>query len=168
MKRITLLSLFAVFLFSCGNPKNQNESSVENSEKTAVVYSVDELYANAADLVGKEVTIKGTVMHVCKQGGGRCFLMGSNEDFNIRIEAGEKIGAFSQEQMGSDLTVTGIFKEVKTEADAHNPGQEHGTEEADHDHDEEAEAAHEIIIQAQEKADVVYFMEGLTIVKEEI
>ena len=168
MKRIAFLTLIAAFLFSCGNQKSRNENSEENSEKVAVVYSVDELYANAADLVGKEVTVKGTVMHVCKQGGGRCFLMGSNEDFNIRIEAGEKIGAFSQEQMGSDLTISGIFKEVKTEADAHNPAREHGEEEADHDHDEEAEEAHRIIVQAEEKAEVVYFMEGLTVVKEEI
>ncbi|MBW6534310.1 MAG: hypothetical protein K0B11_04840 [Mariniphaga sp.] len=168
MKRIAFFTLIAAFLFSCGNQKNQNENTSGEAEKSALVYSVDELYANAADLVGKEVTVKGTVMHVCKQGGGRCFLMGSNEDFNIRVEAGEKIGAFSQEQMGSDLTISGIFKEVKTEADAHNPAREHGTEEADHNHDEEAEEAHRVIVEAQEKADVVYFMEGLTIIKEEI
>jgi hypothetical protein len=164
MKRIALLTLIAAFIFSCGNQKSQNEKAPEDAEKSALVYSVDELYANAADLVGQEVTVKGTVMHVCKQGGGRCFLMGSNEDFNIRVEAGEKIGAFSQEQMGSDLTITGIFKEVKTEADAHNPQGEHGEE----DHDEEAEEAHQIIVQAEEKAETVYFMEGLAIVQEEI
>jgi len=168
MKKIALLAVFAAFFFSCGNQKNQSEKASEGAEKSAVVYSVDELYANAADLVGREVTVKGTVMHVCKQGGGRCFLMGSNEDFNIRVEAGEKIGTFSQEQMGSDLTITGIFKEVKTEADAHNPAREHGEEEHDHDHDEESEEAHRIIAEAEEKAEVVYFMEGLTIVKEEI
>lgn len=166
MKRIALLTLIAAFFFSCGNQKRQNENASENAEKSALVYSVDELYANASDLVDKEVTVKGTVMHVCKQGGGRCFLMGSNEDFNIRVEAGEKIGAFNQEQMGSDLTITGIFKEVKTEADAHNPAREHGEE--DHDHDEESEEAHRIIAEAEDKAEVVYFMEGLTIVKEEI
>lgn len=166
MKKIALLAVIAVFIFSCGNQKSQSEKASEGAEKSAVVYSVDELYANAADLVGKEITVKGTVMHVCKQGGGRCFLMGSNEDFNIRVEAGEKIGTFSQEQMGSDLTITGIFKEVKTEADAHNPAREHGEE--DHDHDEESEEAHRIIAEAEDKAEVVYFMEGLTIVKEEI
>lgn len=166
MKRIIFYTFIVTLFFSCGNQNNKRTS--EDVEKSATVYSVDELYANAVDLVGREVTIKGTVMHVCKQGGGRCFLMGSNEDFNIRVEAGEKIGAFSQEQMGSDLTITGIFKEVKTEADAHNPAREHGEEEHDHDHDEDAEEAHRIIAEAQEKAEVVYFMEGLTIVKEEI
>jgi hypothetical protein len=166
MKQFALIALIAALFFSCGNQKNQNEKTSGEAEKSAVIYSVDELYANAADLIDKEVTVKGTVMHVCKQGGGRCFLMGSNEDFNIRVEAGEKIGAFSQEQMGSDLTITGIFKEVKTEADAHNPAREHGEE--DHDHDEEAEEAHRIIAEAEEKAEVVYFMEGMTILKEEI
>jgi hypothetical protein len=166
MKRLALLTLVSLFVLSCGNQKNPGDNNAESAEKAAIVYTVDELYAHAGELVGKEVTVKGTVMHVCKQGGGRCFLMGSNEDFNIRIEAGEKIGAFNQEQMGSDLTITGIFKEVKTEADAHNPALEHG--DADHDHDEEAEEAHNIIIAAQEKVDVVYFMEGIQIVKEEI
>ena len=166
MKLFALLTLVAALLYSCGNQSAQNKTHGQEAVKSNVVYTVDELYTNASDLAGKEVTVKGTVMHVCKQGGGRCFLMGSNEDFNIRIEAGEKIGAFSQEQMGSELTVTGIFKEVKSEADAHNPAREHGTEE--HDHDNEAEEAHRIIVQAEEKAEVVYFVEGIQIIKEEI
>lgn len=166
MKQLALLTLVAALFFSCGNKNGSNKNSAEEAEKMAVIYTVDELYANASDLAGKEITVKGTVMHVCKQGGGRCFLMGSNEDFTIRIEAGEKIGAFSQEQMGSDLTITGIFKEVKTEADAHNPALEHGTE--DHEHDDEAEEAHRIIAEAEDKTEVVYFMEGIQIVKEEI
>lgn len=42
--------------------------------------------------------------------------MGSNEDKNIRIEAG-KIGSFSQEQMGSDIKVRGILREVKLDGE---------------------------------------------------
>jgi len=155
----------SILFFGCNNASKQNENQA--AEKSAVVYSVDDLYANAAELEGKEVVVKGTVMHVCKQGGGRCFLMGSTEDMNIRVEAGEKIGAFSQEQMGSDLTITGVFKEVRTEADAHNPAGEHGEEEA-HEEDAETEEAHRIIAEAQEATDVVYFIEGLKIQKEEI
>jgi len=125
MRNFIILSLVTAFLFSCGNKKKQ-EGESEVSENKMVVYTIDQLYDNATDLVGQEVAIKGTVMHVCQHGGGRCFLMGSSEDIIIRVEAGEHIGAFSQEQMGSVLTVTGIFKEVKTEADAHNPASEHG------------------------------------------
>jgi hypothetical protein len=165
MKRLILLGFLGILLFGCNNTTQQNGN--ETAEKSATVYSVDDLYANAAELEGKEVTVKGTVMHVCKQGGGRCFLMGSNEDMNIRVEAGEKIGAFSQEQMGSDLTISGIFKEVRTQADAHNPAGEHNEGE-DHEDDAETEEAHRVIAEAQDASEVAYFIDGLTIVKEEI
>ncbi len=167
MKSIVTLFFAATLLLSCGGLKGPNEKSAEADGKDLVVYMVDELYENVEDLAGKEVIVKGTVMHVCKQGGARCFLMGSSEDFNIRVEAGERIGAFSQEQMGSDLTISGIFREVVTAADAHNPNHDHGDDGDDHEHDEEAEEAHRIIAQAEEKAERIYFIQGLTIVKEE-
>ena len=122
MKKLALLSVFALILLSCGNQKSKKQI-VEQTEPEVIVLSVDELYKNAADLTDKEVVVTGTVMHVCKHGGQRCFIMGSNEDINVRIEAGEKIGAFNQELMGSEVEIIGIFKQVKTEAEAHNPGQ---------------------------------------------
>lgn len=159
MKNLVIIGILAFVFFGCGNQNKQQQQSVEQQ---VIVLTVDELYEKAAELSDKEVTVKGTVMHVCKQGGGRCFLMGSNEDMNIRVEAGEKIGAFTQEQMGSDLEITGILKIVRTEADAHNPGKEHGedsTEETDSITDE----AHRIIAESLEDAEIVYFIEGLSV-----
>lgn len=167
MKNLFVIALFSFFLFACGNSK-KGQAIVAEQDPQTIVLSVDELYANAAEMVDKEVVVKGTVMHVCKHGGGRCFMMGSNEDINIRIEAGEKIGAFDQEQMGSDLEITGILKVVKTEADAHNPGKEHGDHATEtHAEDAEMNNVHNIIAQSQENAEVVYFIDGLS-VKEEI
>ena len=160
MKNLVWLSLFAFFVFGCSN-QNKNQQKVDDEKAQAVVLTVDELYANAPDLVDQEVVVKGTVMHVCKEGGARCFLMGSTEDQNIRVEAGEKIGAFKQEQMGSDVEIVGILKEVKTEADAHNPGKEHGT--AEEAVDSARATAHQIIAEAQENAEVVYFIEGVKV-----
>lgn len=160
MKNLVWLSFFMLLVFGCSN-QNKNNQKVDEQTTQAVVLSVDELYANAADLVDKEVVVKGTVMHVCKEGGARCFLMGSTEDKNIRVEAGEKIGAFRQEQMGSDLEIVGILKEVKTEAQAHNPIVEQGGSEETID--SVRAAAHQIIAEAQESAEVVYFMEGLQV-----
>lgn len=158
MKNLVLLSAIVFLFFSCGN---QSKKQQEPTEQAAVVLTVDELYGKAAELADKEVVVKGTVMHVCKEGGARCFLMGSNENVNIRVEAGEKIGAFNQEQMGSELEIVGILKEVKTEADAHNPAKEHG--EGTEVVDSARAAAHEIIAAAQDSAEVVYFIEGLAV-----
>lgn len=164
MRKIALLSFLTILLFACGQQSKKQENKVETAEKTEVVLSVDEVLEQAFELADKEVVVKGTVMHVCKHGGGRCFLMGSNEDVTIRVEAGEKIGAFEQEQMGSDLEIVGILKEVKTEADAHNPGKHHGeAEEHDHDEDAETEAAHQQIAENQEAAETVFFIEGLKV-----
>lgn len=162
MKNLALLSIVVLVFFGCGNKSKKQQDAVE---QPVVVLTVDELYEKAAELADKEVIVKGTVMHVCKQGGGRCFLMGSNEDINIRVEAGEKIGAFTQEQMGSDLEISGILKIVMTEADAHNPAKEHGEEGAEHaeKHTAEDEEAHQIIAESQEAAEVIYFIEGLTV-----
>ncbi|MCK5730400.1 MAG: hypothetical protein KAH68_04965 [Draconibacterium sp.] len=174
MKKLALISLFALILFSCGNQKSKKQSVTKTEPvEVVVVLTVDELYKNAAEFADKEVVVKGTVMHVCKSGGGRCFIMGSNEDINIRIEAGEKIGAFDQELMGSDIEVVGIFREVKTEADAHNPenhgegehaeeGHEHGDYgEGEHSEGVDTEEAHRVIAESQDAAEVVYFIEGL-------
>ena len=163
MKNLVWLSFFVFLIFGCSN-QNKNQQKVDDEKAQAVVLSVDELYTNAADLVDKEVVVKGTVMHVCKEGGARCFLMGSTEDKNIRVEAGEKIGAFKQEQMGSDLEIVGILKEVKTEAEAHNPIVEQNS--SQEPADSARAAAHKVIADAQETAEVVYFIEGLK-VKEE-
>jgi len=60
------------------------------------------------------------------------------------------------------------LKEVKTEADAHNPGKEHGV--AEETVDSARATAHQIIADAQEAVEVVYFIEGLKVkeAKEEI
>ena len=160
MKKLTFILFTALAIFGCSNSKNQQTTATTEQPSEAVVYSVDELYKNAADLENKEVVVKGTVMHVCKEGGGRCFLMGSNENINIRVEAGEKIGAFKQEQMGSDLEIVGFLKMVKGETEAHNPGQENGEETSE---DAATETAHKIIAESQDAADVVYFIEGVSV-----
>lgn len=163
MKKIVFIGLFALIFFGCGNtPKDQTQSEEKSAtEQVPVVYTVDELYSNAATMVDKEVVVKGTVIHVCKESGARCFLMGSSEEINIRIEAGEKIGAFNQEQMGSSIEIVGVLKEVKTEADAHNPGQHEG--EGAVEEDATVAEVHKVISESQANAETVYFIEGLKV-----
>jgi len=109
MKKTMVLLFSLVVLFSCTNQTKQKKDE-KSAELT--VLTVDELQALGKDLVGKEVMVKGTVTHVCKEAGARCFVMGSTEDVSIRIEAG-LIGSFTQEQMGSDIQVRATLKEVQ-------------------------------------------------------
>lgn len=162
MKKIALLSVLAMLCFSCGSQKTKTQNS-EQIKTEIVVLSVDDLYKNAADLADKEVVVKGTVMHVCKHGGQRCFIMGSNEDINIRIEAGEKIGAFGPELMGSDVEIVGVLKLVKAEAEVHSSGDHQEGEHGDVEHKEDAETVngHKVIAESQDAAEVVYFIEGI-------
>ena len=159
MKKLIFILFLGLIIFGCGNSKNQSTTSTK-LPNDVIILTVDELYQKAAELEDKEVAVKGTVMHVCKEGGQRCFLMGSNEDINIRVEAGEKIGAFKQELMGSDLEIVGVLKMVKGEADAHNPGQGHGEGEITN---EAAEMAHKVIAESQDAAEEVYFIEGMRV-----
>ena len=159
MKNLILILFAGLVVFGCGNSKTQQSTTIE-VPKEVIVLTVDELYQNAADLEDKEVVVKGTVIHVCKETGERCFLMGSNEDINIRVEAGEEIGIFEQNLMGSDLEISGVLKMVKGEADAHNPGQGQGHGKGE---DAETEKVHKVIAESQEAAEVVYSIEGLKV-----
>ena len=161
MKKIVLLSFIAAILFSCGQASKTQEAKQDDTLKEAVILSVDDLMAQAPNLADKEIIVKGTVMHVCKEGGVRCFLMGSSEDITIRVEAGEKIGAFSQEQMGSELQIVGILKEVTTAAEAHNPGSEHGDGEMNES--EETQEAHSIIAENQAASERQFYIQGVAV-----
>lgn len=113
MKKVFFIIIALGVIFSCSNQTNKK---VDESKELAVL-TVEELLEQAnKELVGKEIMIKGTVTHVCKHGGARCFIMGSTEDASIRIEAGE-IGSFTQEQVGSEIQVKAFLQEVKLDED---------------------------------------------------
>lgn len=183
MKKLAIPFVLAFLFFSCGTQSSKQKSE----ESQAVVLTVDELLASADQLVNQEVVVKGTVSHVCRNGGERCFLMGSSDDLTIRVEAGAPIGAFKQEQMGNEIQITGILKEVPidesylaeqeaaleqgTEADPHHALSNHGSGKVDttltaEEHGEVKKQQLEEMkaqVKASEKGYVpVYFIEGIS------
>lgn len=180
MKKSVVLFLSLIFLFSC-NTSNQKKSA------ELVVMTVDQLQENGKDLVGKEVMVKGTVSHVCKESGARCFLMGSTEEVSVRIEAG-KIGSFGQEQMGSELKIRGILKEVQLDEEdltemekaakegesanighalGHSEAAMHDIDGGKHDSINQTEKIAEMNLQLAESKEgyvPVYYIEGLELV----
>jgi len=185
MKRTLGVLLSLLVLFSCTNQSNQKKV-----EKTAELkaLTVDELQDQGKELVGKEVLVKGTVTHVCKEAGARCFVMGSTEDVSIRIEAG-RIGSFTQEQMGSDILVRGTLQEVqldendlaemeksaaagesanKNHALGHDAPAMHNVDGGNHDSTNQAkklENMNQKLAESKEGYVPVYYIDGLELVK---
>lgn len=112
MKKSIFLSAVAfigmMLATSCGN-KAQNETVEE-----AVAISVDSVVSNPEAYMGDTITIEGVVSHLCKHGGKKAFLLGSNDSTMIRCEATPEMGgAFPQESIHKPMKVTGIVMESR-------------------------------------------------------
>lgn len=112
MKNLFILLITVVFFSACCNsPKNQSSTNQATSE---IAYlTVDSFLVVGADYVGKEITVKGTVDHICKHGGKRVKIFGENPDNSLHGEASESTGAFKAELEGSDVLLTGTVAESK-------------------------------------------------------
>ena len=101
--------ILLVLASSCGqqNNKSTDLSALEVSEVT-----VEELLADASPFVEKPVTVKGTVVHVCRHGGQRLFVVGEDGEDRFRITVGENISEFDVELEGSKIEVNGIVREL--------------------------------------------------------
>ena len=90
------------------------KQTVVQAEPEIIVLTVDDLYKNAAELADKEIVVKGTVMHICKSGGERCFIMGSSEDVVIRIldksSISQGLDGLSLESLGLEESVSLRFR----------------------------------------------------------
>lgn len=117
MKQMTFFAaLVALILLgtSCGGNKTQNAEQAEThtTDRANHALEVDSLLAHAEALADKEVTIEGVCTHICKHGGRKIFLMGSDDTQTIRIEGGS-VGKFDQKCFNSVVRVTGILKEQR-------------------------------------------------------
>jgi hypothetical protein len=186
MKKSFCALISLLVLISCTSQPTQKKD--EKSAEIAVM-TVDQLQERGKDLVGKEVMVKGTVTHVCKEAGARCFIMGSTEDVSLRIEAGT-IGSFSPEQMGSDIQVRGVVREVqldeadlaemeksaaagesanKNHALGHDGPALHSVDGGKHDSTTQAKKLEDMshkLSESKEGYVPVYYLDGIALVKE--
>ncbi|WP_448789808.1 hypothetical protein [Bacteroides graminisolvens] len=110
---VLVVALMAMVNFnSCGNKQQKQQD--EASEQVSGAIDVDSLLAAADSLSGKEVTVEGVCTHICKHGGRKIFLMGSDDTQTIRIEAG-KVGKFDQKCVNSLVKVTGVLVEQRVD-----------------------------------------------------
>lgn len=110
---VLVVALMAMVGFnSCGNKQQKQQD--EASEQLSGAIDVDSLLAASDSLSGQEVTVEGVCTHICKHGGRKIFLMGSDDTQTIRIEAG-KVGKFDQKCVNSMVKVTGVLVEQRVD-----------------------------------------------------
>ena len=154
MKIISLL--FALTLLaSCGQGDNKTQSVSDQEFKSI---KVSEFISDAGPFVDDTVKISGTVVHVCRYGGQKMFIIGEDGEDRVRITTGEDITEFDVALEGDTIEVTGIVKEIiinetylaeqeaeVTKGDKNDRGEnpESGVGQGDYRVDDDAEHANE-------------------------
>jgi hypothetical protein len=87
--------------------------STEKKEEVSQQLSVAEITEKAPEYVGKTVAVSGTIVHVCKHGGKRLFMIGEDPKERFKVTAGTAIGSFDVKLEGSDAVATGIIEEQR-------------------------------------------------------
>lgn len=109
-KNIILWAFAAILTFAATGCSSK--ASTETAEADAI--TVDTILANPEAFVGQTVTIEGVVSHLCKHGGRKAFLLGSDDNTMIRCDATPEMGnVFPQETIHQPLRVTGVVMESR-------------------------------------------------------
>ncbi len=88
-------------------------SPVQAQNTKFSLYSVDEIIEKAPTLVGKTVTVKGTVQHICEHTGRKLFLETADGKNTFRFNAGKKINKFDESALDNEVLATGIVAEQR-------------------------------------------------------
>ena len=110
----------ALFLASCA----------KTTEKAETIYTIDEVYAQADSLLGDTILFQGVCTHLCKHGGRKAFLMGSDESRILRVE-GAKMGNFDAACINNIVRVKGVLHAFEVQPEpvvSDNPAEQHGTD----------------------------------------
>jgi hypothetical protein len=113
MRKLLFLIIPVALLGACCNNSNKTTTTASTVTKECESISVDSFLVIAGDYVDKELTVKGTVDHVCKHGGKRVKIFSSCASKTIHGEAGEGVGPFNVELEGSDVCLTGTVLETR-------------------------------------------------------
>ncbi len=119
-KNLFMVLILAIGLVACGTStqkqenKNQEEVVLEANPVTVIVEDFDSV---AGDLVGQEIEMTGTIVHVCQHGGKRMFIINEDPDMRVKITTNEDMAAFNTDLEGSDVVVRGIVEELRIDED---------------------------------------------------
>jgi hypothetical protein len=109
-KILYIFILFVLIVSACstGNKDNAKKSNVDTVKVTVLSF-----LKQADTLVDRPVIIEGTVLHICKHGGERLFLVDGNDSVSVEVTAGPKVSKFEESLIGSRIYIAGILKEER-------------------------------------------------------
>lgn len=113
MKNNFLMMMTALTLTfaSCGGNATGNGAQTR-TEEGAPALEVDAVLAGADSLSGREIELEGICTHICKHGGTKIFVMGSDDTKTLRIEAAG-LGSFDRKCVNSIVRVRGVLREER-------------------------------------------------------
>ncbi|MCU0369922.1 MAG: hypothetical protein MUC31_00765 [Bacteroidales bacterium] len=133
MKKLTILALITFAMVSAGTlfaqDKKTTLSVTASAEPQVTLVTPEKFQDFAAENVGKEVEISGMVVHVCKHGGKKMFIVGEDPEMRVKITVSEKVTVFEPELEGSVVNVVGVVEPIEEEV---VPEEEKATEDTDH------------------------------------
>lgn len=108
-----------ITLAACEN--TAQNTAIKNEEqinvKEIVFIDLKDFESKAADFVGKQVKLTGTIDHVCKHGGKKMFIVSEDSESRVKIVTGENMAAFNTELEGESLAVIGTVDELRIDED---------------------------------------------------
>jgi hypothetical protein len=129
MKKLTVLTFFAFMLLFAIPLTAQDKTTVSTMESKDLAVTPEKFQEIAVNNVGKEVEIQGLVVHVCKHGGKKLFIVGTDPEKRVKITTSDKVSVFQPELEGSTIWVKGIIEPL-TEEEV--PEAEKTNQDADH------------------------------------
>lgn len=113
--RLMILFAAATMFVACGsnNSKNATSTATDAVQNTTSM-EIDAVLAGAEELTDQTIVLEGICTHICKHGGTKIFLMGSDDTKTLRIEAA-KLGSFDQKCVNSIVKVNGILREERVD-----------------------------------------------------
>lgn len=113
--KLMILFVAATMLVACGgnNSKNATSTATDVAQNTTSM-EIDAVLAGAEELTDQTIVLEGICTHICKHGGTKIFMMGSDDTKTLRIEAA-KLGSFDQDCVNSIVKVNGILREERVD-----------------------------------------------------
>ncbi len=108
---LMMLTALALTFASCGGKATKTGAQTPQAE-AAPALEVDAVLAGADSLSGREIELEGICTHICKHGGTKIFVMGSDDTKTLRIEAAE-LGSFDRKCVNSIVRVRGVLREER-------------------------------------------------------